>query len=718
MRVFHFIEKVNFFMILTFVPLMLYWEVDDPNIVKKVLFQLAIFIWTLIYFIKVLKTKLLIFPQNHLSYSVILFLLTAGLSIASSNHPLIGSIRLELMVYFALLFFLVSQLINDQKEVLPALKVVCFGAFVVSGFGVFQYFGLDLFPVQRDPFRVSATLGHPNFLAGYLVCILPVTTGLFLSCRSPKKKYLYALCLVVQSSCLLFTLSRAAWTSAIVSFIFFWGVYLKFNKLHASFQFSKKKVAFLFVIIGGLATAFASVIEKTPESEISRLTSLAVPTTQNTLWIRWLEWKGALQVIANAPITGNGLGTFSILFPTHQPPEFSSICVERDEFLRHAHNEYLEIWSETGILGLGLFLYVLIIAISWGIRLAKLNKNGPSFFWLVGLISGLLGVIFQMLFSVSFRFIVVPLMFWSFLGVINGVMSVRMGKIAVWKLEGAKSFIFIGVMLLLIGLLFLSMTRTFSHLSAERYFHDGLVSYEAGALKTALNDIQLAINRCNIRPEIYYKKGALESKLGLWPEALATYKALQKIHPDFCHTNFNLSLCYLHLTDIENAIRSGNREVRLYPDFAEQYYLLGKAYYLNKTYDEAEDCFSKYLQRHPNSASAHSYLGNISAFHKDWENAIFHYEKILSKDPENIQARLNISQIYMEMRDIKRACENLNMIPQETQRLALLGRYKGIFTSILNSLENSYNKEYLIEICPNLSGNIKNYKDRDLEIRK
>lgn len=649
MKLFHFIEKANLFLVLTCVPLAIYWRVDDPNIVKQLLFDILILLWWIGYSIKTIKLNKFFINQNHLNYSAILFLLFAGFFFLSSKYPTIGTVRFLWFARFIIFLFLISQLIKNQKTAKIVLEMVTFGASIVSCFGILQIFGLDFFLFQRNLSRISATLGHPNFLAGYLVCTLPLTAGLFLSCRKPRKKYLYALYIVIQSACLFFTLSRAAWASVIVSFVFFGAIYLKYRDIHLSFYFTKKKAIFAFLLIGISVTALPSVIKRIPESEIARLTSLGSPSTQNTVWIRWLEWKGALQVIKNAPIMGNGLGTFSMLFPSNQPPEFSSVCVKRDEFLRHAHNEYLEIWSEMGILGLGAFLYMLIAAIISGTRLIKFNKNDPSFFWLLGLISGLIGVSFHMLFSVSFRFIVVPLIFWSYLGVINGLIHVRIGKRTVWELNGAKRLIFILVSLFLTMFLVFSVTRTFSHFAAERYFYEGLANYKAGRLQEALNGMQLALDNCKTKPEIYYKKGVLETKLGMWAEALETYEALEKVHPDFCHTNFNLSLCYLHLKDLSNSIRSGEKEVQLYPDFVEQYYVLGKAYYLNNSYDEAEAYFDKYLQQNPKSVSAHSYLGNISAFRRDWENAILHYKEILNMDPHNSQARLNISQIYLDM---------------------------------------------------------------------
>ena len=96
--------------------------------------------------------------------------------------------------------------------------------------------------------------------------------------------------------------------------------------------------------------------------------------------MRWLEWKGAAQVIRQNLFVGNGLGTFSIFFPSVQPAEFAKIAVERNEFLRHAHNEYLEIWGELGILGIIVFASILLATIISGFRLLKSSKNNRSFF--------------------------------------------------------------------------------------------------------------------------------------------------------------------------------------------------------------------------------------------------------------------------------------------------------------------------------------------------
>jgi len=55
------------------------------------------------------------------------------------------------------------------------------------------------------------------------------------------------------------------------------------------------------------------------------------------------------------PVTGTGIGTFSSIFPKYRTYEW------KGDFLRYAHCDYLQLISETGIIGalfiLGFLIY-------------------------------------------------------------------------------------------------------------------------------------------------------------------------------------------------------------------------------------------------------------------------------------------------------------------------------------------------------------------------
>jgi O-antigen ligase len=70
---------------------------------------------------------------------------------------------------------------------------------------------------------------------------------------------------------------------------------------------------------------------------------------------RAVMWKQASGVIRDYPAVGTGLGTFAVAFRRYQTTSL-------DLFIDHAHNDYLEVTTDTGILGAGL-LFIPIMAL-------------------------------------------------------------------------------------------------------------------------------------------------------------------------------------------------------------------------------------------------------------------------------------------------------------------------------------------------------------------
>lgn len=57
-------------------------------------------------------------------------------------------------------------------------------------------------------------------------------------------------------------------------------------------------------------------------------------------------------------IIGNGIGTFQLIFPLYRPSEYHHCGVSHNTL--HAHNEYLEVLAEEGVLGILVYLWIFI----------------------------------------------------------------------------------------------------------------------------------------------------------------------------------------------------------------------------------------------------------------------------------------------------------------------------------------------------------------------
>lgn len=101
---------------------------------------------------------------------------------------------------------------------------------------------------------------------------------------------------------------------------------------------------------------------------------------------RFLIWERAWQMLMDAPWWGVGLGTYWLHWPPYRNPLDSSAGF-------YVHNDYLQIWIETGLPGLLLLLAVCVTALITFTRLMRYCKMDPAVtLESAGLFGGLLAV--------------------------------------------------------------------------------------------------------------------------------------------------------------------------------------------------------------------------------------------------------------------------------------------------------------------------------------
>ena len=119
---------------------------------------------------------------------------------------------------------------------------------------------------------------------------------------------------------------------------------------------------------------------------------------------RFSYWQSALNMSIDKPLAGYGVGSFRINYPRYRNPYINKKYGTPNVDLQHAHNIFLEISSELGLIGLGLFLFLI-----W--RHFKLNQE-----W--GIICGIFAVLMANLTDVSFFYCPIGAMFFIYLGLL------------------------------------------------------------------------------------------------------------------------------------------------------------------------------------------------------------------------------------------------------------------------------------------------------------
>lgn len=351
-------KKILFFLfafLLFFVPLIL-WpftsEVFEFN--KIVLVYILTTLIVAVWIVRSITEGKFIFRRTLLDIPLLVFLGSQIISTVLSIDPQTSFFGyysrfngglLSTICYSLLYWTFVSNF--DAKETLNLIKVWLASAVLVSIYGILEHFGIDKnIWVQDVQSRVFSTLGQPNWLAAWIVALIPLTWS--------KSKLNYFLSILFFIT-LLFTKSRSGLLGFAVADLIYWGFVLIKDR---------KKYLKEFLIFNSIFLVLFFII-KTPTlpAETSVKTGPALETggTESGT-IRKIVWKGALQVWLHYPIFGSGVETFAYSYYQFRPAEHNLVS-EWDFIYNKAHNEYLNLAANSGSFGLLSYLTLIGFAI-------------------------------------------------------------------------------------------------------------------------------------------------------------------------------------------------------------------------------------------------------------------------------------------------------------------------------------------------------------------
>lgn len=669
------IIKYIFFLLFLICPLIFLTDTTrNPYVIQNVVFGIGLSVILAIWLIKSNLKQQLILPRTYLDKPLLIFFLVALLSVAYSFyiHPRFklailsfgGRTLLFLFLNCIVIFYITVYLLRDERN----LKRLLYIAFVVgtlaSLYAILQYGGIEpIWTRKIDPFgtRSVSTFGNPNFLASFLILILPVITVLAVFEKSLIKKLFLGGLLGVNLLGLLVTRTRSAWLGLFVALIF-----LAFFLVSYQVSLISRNRKWLIFLAGVLflVMLYPVRVERQGERKVmvakvafAKVKSIA-DFKQMAYVQRFLIWQAAYSMFKESPLLGHGWGNFEIIYPFHQGKYLK--IKKYSPFRTHAnnaHNEILEIASQTGIVGLGVYIWLFILFFKIGIDGYRKLTTEYDKTVILGLLASIFGMLVDNLLNVSLHFPMPALLFWVWMGLAVGICQRR----EMWERRiSIKKFLVYPLGIIIFGIILFNL----------RYFR-GEVHYFKG-FKYAKNNTTLgnAVKEC----ELSYK-----------------------IYPLNVDNNYELGNAYARLNEKEKAIWAYLEAIEVNPGYDEIYSNLGIMYGQTERIPEAIEALSKSIEINPLSVPTRSYLAQVHIGRKEWEKAAHQYREILELEPENLKVKANLSYVQAQM-------EGKPPIPAPTQEIKLLFEKgeKYVKNEDWNRAEETYGK--IIELVP---GNIK-----------
>lgn len=289
--------------------------------------------------------------KSNLWPGMVLFALISSCSALLSDDP-VGSFNgvrqlLTAYIFFAFTLFFVSGQKSNLETLLPLVLISSIflnSLLAMSGFSINPEM-MDSGGEGSGLKRVSGISGDPNFLACFVIYTIPVLSYAFFLSRRTVFRWtalgFFALDLIV----VIQSYSRAGGlVLGLVLGILFLENVKRFRPRHWGF------------ILLSCAVCLIMIIEFVPASYWQRQLSLG-DRTDTSLSRRFSYVLAGAEAIRAKPILGSGPESFARLYAkTRYAHAFSD---DESEYVRAAHNTYLEVVVGTGILGLIAFLFLL-----------------------------------------------------------------------------------------------------------------------------------------------------------------------------------------------------------------------------------------------------------------------------------------------------------------------------------------------------------------------
>lgn len=337
------------------------------------------------------------FQRTPFNIAVFIYLSVCFFSIFISVHQKVsiriftGKVLQEILFLFA-----VVGTLNNGRRMKNFIYILLSSSLVLGIDGIYQHFTHKDFIRSRPYYglpRIHATFSTANDYGCYLAAMIPFALSCFLDKVNFKRlvRFLFAGLFVLLFICLMLTVSRGAWFYFVGS-ILFMSIWVR-------------ALGLFFLLLGVFVIVAQHFYYPIMKERLNNFFNFVDYTSVERMKI----WDAAWKIFISRPIVGMGLGTFMFNFTKYVDKAYRFTAP-------YAHNCYLQIASELGIIGLVSFLSILVIFFAYGMWFISYKKN--DFFWymLLGTLASVLGYCMQMAVDTNFYSLDLGLMFWLLLG--------------------------------------------------------------------------------------------------------------------------------------------------------------------------------------------------------------------------------------------------------------------------------------------------------------
>ena len=612
--------------------------------IKQLMFQLLSLLALVLFLLKLIASKKITWYKAGLDIPVLFYLVFGSLSLIWTANIYHSITALPLFLAAPILYYIISQSIKEQKFIERLLIIIIITGTLLGAYGIFQYFGIDFkfWTGNVGRGQVFGLFGNVNYFAEFLILPLSLTIGLAVSYKNKFNRLLLIIAVIIMGAALFLTFTRGSYLAIALTIPVLLFVFLKGTTEKAEKKYYKKLLLyFLVMIIIGISVIYIPHPfnqKGTPLGQLRTRTTIQSLTSGSSILRRIATWKFTWMMIEDNLLLGSGLGTYDYLSLKYQA-DFFARNNNRERyphgFAAQAHNEYLQMWAELGLIGLLLFFVILFFYYRNVLYyIHKVNDKQKAL--IISMAGGVTAILIDAVFGFPLQLTASLSLFWIAIGLtfaqiyilktdqkavskaavevktavekdIDNIITARPLSLGLIALKIFLAFMVIVVMIALSLLLI----RPFI---ARVHWYYGNQQIIKGNFNEVVEIYERGLKWYPWQGEMYFDIGNILANKGINTPALEYYHKAEKYvdHHNLPHYIANL---YLKRGEIGKAIPYLEKAIKYKSDKGEMLPLqlqLGNIYLEIREFNEAERHFSNVIENNPESAEA--YYGIAGAY--------------------------------------------------------------------------------------------------------
>ena len=352
---------------------------------------------------------------------------------------------LVLVVFFFQMLLIIANVVRERKDVQLLLFAMLLSGFLASLYGLLQYLG-DL----PTPFggtglnELISTFGNRNYLGGFLAYLLFPSVILVLTPRWRWVRvvsilmiaFCFGMAMLVQQMAVVVSL-----VVAVAALVVGWAIFRPVDPI-------RKNRLWILVLLLLLALTFLIMAPSGPLNSVVGLSADELSWI-GRIWennagnVRSWDWWVGWEMFKDSPVVGVGLGNYKLNFLTYKAEFLSTPRGESYSFYipraAQAHNDYVQVLAELGILGgLAVLGFMATLIVSFWLRVRE-TKDEDKRFELLLLACGVIPVLVHALVSFPAHLPASSMVFIAIIGIafsrVYGERAVRTYSLSSWPLK-------------------------------------------------------------------------------------------------------------------------------------------------------------------------------------------------------------------------------------------------------------------------------------------